>query len=259
MEFKKLLRKIWVISLVLVAFNVRADELAQAMNSPSKNATCSTNYNALKWYRASAEHNAVYREVFLLAENVIKQKVSSERLKPKQWGVILDIDDTTLDNSWWFYQHDIKNVPVTMKDFVTQIHSFATPGVKQFVQDIHDMGGYVNFVSNRPIVMQKITEENLRKEGIYFDQVLLDGPDSQTKMYGKNPRFLAVQNGRAPSILPSQKILAWFGDNIQDFPQLKQSDMIKKNANSDAYNSFGVSYFAVPNPMYGSWKDNQFN
>lgn len=257
----KIIINLLLASLMWVTSSARAaDEVTDETSKPALNdSKCVSSLNALKWYRDSSERNAIYREVFFLAENVIKQQVSSEGLKPKQWGVVLDIDETALDNSWWFYQQDVNNVPITKTDFATKIESIATPGVKQFVQDIHAMGGYVNFVTNRPIMMQKITEENLIKEGIYYDQILLDGSNSQTVSYGKSPRFLAVENGTSPSILPPQKIIAWFGDNIQDFPQLKQDQMFKQNPNGDAYKQFGVTYFALPNPMYGSWKNNSFN
>lgn len=229
-----------------------------ASGIPEVNST-SPNYNADMWYRDSAERNAIYREVFLLAENVIKQKIAAENLQPQQWGIIVDIDETTLDNSKWDYMHDIQHTQQSWNDFAAEAISVPTPGVKQFIADIHQMGGYVNLVSNRPITLQAATEKNLREQGIYFDQVLLDSTNKGTSFVDKNPRFAAIVAGTAPSKLPGQKILAWFGDNIQDFPKLKQTDMIKENANGDAYNVFGVSDFVLPNPMYGSWQANKFN
>jgi 5'-nucleotidase (lipoprotein e(P4) family) len=213
-------------------------------------------FNADKWYRNSAERNAIYREVFFLAENVIKQRVVQEKLQPQQWGVTLDIDETTLDNSVWNYRHDILGKQQTWNEFAAQAISIPLPGVKQFINDIHQMGGYINLVSNRPSTLQAATEKNLKQQGIYFDQVLLDATNVGTSFVDKNPRFKAIVQGAAPSKLPAQKVLAWFGDNIQDFPDLKQAQMIKKDPNGKAYEQFGVTDFALPNPMYGSWEIN---
>jgi predicted secreted acid phosphatase len=47
----------------------------------------------------------------------------------------------------------------------------------------------------------------------------------------------------------------WLGDNIQDFPMLTQT---LRSGPDSAYNKFGVSYFLLPNPMYGSWEKAEY-
>ena len=56
-----------------------------------------------------------------------------------------------------------------------------------------------------------------------------------------------------------RQVLGYFGDNIQDFPNIMQADAIKQDPNSDFYTKFGQEYFSLPNPGYGSWEHNQFN
>jgi predicted secreted acid phosphatase len=53
--------------------------------------------------------------------------------------------------------------------------------------------------------------------------------------------------------MPALVVLEWVGDNIQDFPRLSQA--IRNDADS-AFSRFGDSFFALPNPMYGSWQSN---
>ena len=119
--------------------------------------------------------------------------------------------------------------------------------------------GLVSFVTNRHATDEKIIEatvRNLEKEDVYFDQVLFSNPKLENKD-DKNPRFKAVETGKynediiTTSKLPPHMVIAYFGDNIQDFPNLKQKDMAK--ANEDAFKDFGNKYFIVPNSMYGSW------
>jgi predicted secreted acid phosphatase len=74
----------------------------------------------------------------------------------------------------------------------------------------------------------------------------LDGTPSD-----KNPRFEAVATGLTPASGTPLDIVAFVGDNILDFPRLAQSI---KAQGLPAFTDFGVRYFLVPNPMYGSWQ-----
>ncbi len=218
----------------------------------------SSQYFADKWYNASAERNAVYREIYFMAENVIRAQVESSHLKAHQWGIVMDIDETVLNNSNWGYRHNVLKDPQSWDDFATQAISIPTPGAKKFMSDIHKMGGYINLVSNRSNTLLSATIKNLKSQGLYFDQVLCDATNTGTSFVDKNGRFTAIVKGTSPSKLPAQIIVGWFGDNIQDFPHLFQAKMIKKNPNGSVYNQFGVTYFALPNPTYGSWQANSF-
>jgi predicted secreted acid phosphatase len=48
-----------------------------------------------------------------------------------------------------------------------------------------------------------------------------------------------------PGTTAPVNVLIWVGGNIRDFPALTQA--------SATYPEFGVRYFALPNPIYGSW------
>lgn len=212
-------------------------------------------YDAVQWYRDSAERNALYREIFYMGGNIIQQTVLNKKLKPHQWGVIFDIDETILDNSRWDYG-DVQGKKETWNAYAAKGVSLNTPGAKELINRIHAMGGYVNMVTNRKAFLKKITEQNLRDKGLYFDQVLYYTGNSDDWYPDKNPRFKAIVAGASPSALPAQKIIAWFGDNIQDMPDMMQSQMIRQDPYGSAFDKFGVMYFALPNPMYGSWENN---
>ena len=66
----------------------------------------------------------------------------------------------------------------------------------------------------------------------------------------KNPRFQRVQQGTAAPGVPALTVVAWVGDNILDFPALTQS----ARDDAAALANFGVRWFVLPNPMYGSWE-----
>jgi 5'-nucleotidase (lipoprotein e(P4) family) len=211
-------------------------------------------HKEIVWFQHAAERKAIDYEVFLAAENSIKAAITAQKLQPKQWGVVLDIDETVLDNSAWNYQHYINHSTQTWDQFAALSKSTAIPGAAEFTNHIHALGGYVNLVSNRNSNLLDATKKNLNDQHVYFDQVLLDTTKQGTSFVDKNIRFNAVTNGKSPSTLPPQKIIAWLGDNIQDFPDLKQTDFRNNPNNRSLYASFGKTYFVLPNPLYGSWE-----
>ena len=230
---------------------------------------------SIKWYRNSAERNALYNQAYNMGAAYVENWVSEHHPQASTWGVIIDIDETALDNSW--YYHKCGGEPSNESDFshyvANQKKSVALPGVRAFVNKVHNLGGYVTMVSNRDGSFKDETGNvldstlsNLKEQHIYFDQVVLANLSEAKVPKDKNPRFNAVINGNYDSHamvwsnkLPPHKVIAFFGDNIQDFPILKQSKMIKLDANDSTYGMFGKGYFIMPNPIYGSWTNNANN
>jgi predicted secreted acid phosphatase len=100
----------------------------------------------------------------------------------------------------------------------------------------------VVLVTNRKQDQCSATEENLHNVGIRYQRILCDRLGDSDK----NARFRAVIAGER-GVAPPLNVLIWIGDNIQDFPSLTQKD-------PGDLSTFGTQYFALPNPMYGSWQ-----
>lgn len=229
---------------------------------------------AIKWYRVSAEKKALYRQTFLAGTQYVSNIVQNQNLKPHTWGVILDIDETVLDNSFFFQKY--LNCLVNENSFEAYItmpgKSTALPGAKAFTHHVHNLGGYVSLVTNRDGTFSdktgtalEATIKNLKYEGVYFDQVVMANYRDAENASDKNLRFDAVKTGKYNKKLmiwshklPAHKIIAYFGDNIQDFPELKQKNLVDISGDSEEFDNFGNGYFILPNPMYGSWKSNHF-
>lgn len=219
--------------------------------------TCKNAYSPLsiKWYQHSSEIRALYRQIFSMS----KQKLLANKklVKPGTvCGTIFDIDETLIDNSQHMFELSEKDWHFTedgFEKFINQNLSIATPGASEITHYIHSIGCKVNIVSNRIVPWQKATEASLRKNNIYFDQIIL-APDLKTT--DKNLRFQAIENGISPAkIRKKQTIIAYYGDNIQDFPDIQQSSFLRNNKHGNAYNPFGNIYFVLPNPIYGSWNN----
>ena len=67
--------------------------------------------------------------------------------------------------------------------------------------------------------------------------------------------FLRGLMAMVPTVfgLAAADVLLWIGDNIQDFPRLRQD---VRSANDSAFAEFGDRFIVLPNPMYGSWERN---
>ena len=206
---------------------------------------------SVRWFRASAERRAAYLQGYRLATSVIERR--SAGLAPGSWAVILDADETVIDNSPYEQElaerHASYSEP-TWREWVLRESAAALPGAAAFTARVRALGGKVAIVTNRDDRYCDATRANLQKVGITADEVLCK---TDPKNGSKDPRFEAVAAGTAPSTLGPLKVLMWVGDNIQDFPRQSQSI---RTAGDAAFADFGESYIVLPNPMYGSWERN---
>ncbi len=201
------------------------------------------------WARNSAEHRAVYLEVYRAAGERLATLISGH--SRGSWGVIVDADETTLDNSE--YQRSRISSGGTFdaaswSAWVNQGRATALPGAPEFVALVHQLGGKVIIVTNRDEAQCPVTRANLSAAAITADLVLCKGLASD-----KNPRFESVQRGTAASGFPALVVLEWIGDNIEDFPLATQNI---RSGSDEAFAKFGDTYFVLPNAMYGSWEKN---
>jgi 5'-nucleotidase (lipoprotein e(P4) family) len=203
--------------------------------------------NDVRWFRTSAEYRAIARQTYLLATDRLPEL--SRGLAPQTWAVILDADETVLDNSEYEQRRfavDSGYTDASWNQWVNERAAVAIPGAVDFTRRVHDLGGRVVIVTNRAAPLCGATRENLRSVGVVTDLVLCE-PGTQSD---KNPRFESVQRGTAAPNLPPLTVVAWVGDNIQDFPALSQAS----RTDPAAIAQFGRRFFVLPNPMYGSWQ-----
>jgi 5'-nucleotidase (lipoprotein e(P4) family) len=201
----------------------------------------------IRWVRNSAEYRALTSEVYRAAASRLPELTKG--MAPGSWGVILDGDETVFDNSE--YQVRRTNVDSTYSAtswaaWCYERAAGAVPGAAEFTKTVQAMHGRVAIVTNRADSLCAATRDNLQKIGVTPDVVLCEPPGERDK----NPRFQRLQNGTAAPGLPPLKIVEWFGDNIYDFPNLSQAS----KTDTAAIANFGRRYFAIPNPMYGSWE-----
>jgi 5'-nucleotidase (lipoprotein e(P4) family) len=204
---------------------------------------------AIHWYRTAAEQRALYEQAYRWAGEHVR---SAGAGLTGPWGVILDADETVLDNSTYQLrraQAGLGYTPESWNDWVREEAAPALPGAVDFTGLVRRLGGRVAIVTNRDEAVCEPTRRNLAAVGVAADVVLCRQPGPSSK----EGRFRAVEEGTTPAGLPPLAVLAWVGDNIQDFPGGTQA---LRGAGAAVFADFGVRYFVVPNPMYGSWESN---
>lgn len=214
-------------------------------------------YDALttQAYKTATEHlEAALADDEWTAELTQQGKDLSE-LKP---AVVLDIDETVLDNSPFQARMIERNSgydPVAWEAWVLEAQADPVAGAVAFTNAANDLGITVIYLSNREANTEEATRLNLEAVGFPIseetDVVLL-----------KNERenWTSAKTERREHVAANYRILMLFGDDFNDFLPAKNITEAERDALLEEYHSHvGERWFIVPNPIYGSWNDAMFN
>jgi 5'-nucleotidase (lipoprotein e(P4) family) len=204
---------------------------------------------AIRWVRESAEHRAAFLQAFKAATARVEEAAATRA--PGTWAVVLDADETLIDNSVYQLERSRRGLPfdaASWRAWTERREATALPGAAAFLARVRALSGRIAIVTNRSAAECPDTEAVFSARGLVYDVMLCrpaQGPSD------KNPRFEAVARGTTAAGLPPLEIVAFVGDNVLDFPALGQSLRGKTDA---AFGDFGSRFFLLPNPMYGSWE-----
>ncbi|MFC2096539.1 5'-nucleotidase, lipoprotein e(P4) family [Bacteroidota bacterium] len=204
------------------------------------------------WYQKSGEMKAIYYQCF----NWAKLRVDSEAAKneSKKLAVVVDIDETMLDNSpseAKYIQTGIGYSKKTWSEWTSQIKAKALPGAVEFSKYAELKGVEVFYISNRSVDDFDVTLINLQNENFAF-------ADSAHLLLKKDNRS---KKPRRDIVLENFEIILLIGDNLLDFSEIFEDrtsnfgfDVVEENREK-----FGELFIVLPNPMYGEWENEVFN
>jgi 5'-nucleotidase (lipoprotein e(P4) family) len=204
---------------------------------------------SVNWYQRSAEMRAMYYQCFHQAKLALDNKLTDVDATDKK-AVVLDIDETILDNSPYEAMMIQKNLGYsnkTWKEWTKLAIAKPTPGVVDFLDYAKSKGVIVFYVSNRDIDERETTLKNMQKENMPFadtSHVLLKVNGSSDK----TPRYLKIAE--------NYKILLTIGDNLRDFKEIFGNRKVNYGINmaDSLKDQFGINFIMLPNPMYGDWE-----
>ncbi|MEO8016795.1 MAG: HAD family acid phosphatase [Pseudomonadota bacterium] len=226
--------------------------------------------HATLWMQVSPEYRAIVAQVYKLAEEKIaapgtgsaaleQSGVPAESLARLPTAVVLDLDETVLDNTVYqarlLRDRTVYNAK-SWGEWVGAGEAEGLPGARSFIARARALGHTVFFITNRdcttpaptasdPCPAKTATMRNLVALGIDAapdpDHMLLRGerPEWNTGAKTRRRAFIAA----------NYRIVALVGDDLGDFtdPQIYAGDRARLEPR------FGQSWFLLPNPIYGSW------
>jgi acid phosphatase len=223
--------------------------------------------DATLWVRFAAEYKAITRQTFVAATRQLSAAIASPtwtaivsdgsspstQQSRRPVCVIMDVDETVLDNSAYQQELILNNRSFSGESwsrFVNSKVSPAVPGAKSFVDTCRRMGVAVFFVTNRDFSLEPATRENLISEGLLR-------PSDPDVILSKNerPEWTSGKSVRRNSIAASYRVLMLVGDDLNDFLFVKKSNLQQRTQLAEKHQRYwGERWFMLPNPDYGSWE-----
>lgn len=205
--------------------------------------------NDLKWVRDAAEYHALALQTYRAVTTHVERQAAARARG--SWAVVLDADETIINNLQYQIERGRQGLGYTAESWnawVRRREATPIPGAPAFLSRVRALGGRIAIVTNRLGSECADTEAVFRAHQLAYD-VMLCRPDGTPS--DKNPRFASVAGGQAFGLTAPVDVVAFVGDNILDFPSLSQA---ARKTGDAAFSDFGVRYFILPNPMYGSWQ-----
>ena len=207
------------------------------------------NMMAVLYHQQAAEYRALCYQAFNVAKWRLNEKVAYNTGK-KPLAVIVDVDETVLDNSPYNARMVKKNetyTPESWSKWVGMRQAAAVPGAVDFLKfaDSKEVG--VFYITNRSQADKQSTLDNLRLLGfpqVEFNHVYCKLTDSN-------------KEERREEIAKQYNIIMLCGDNMNDFSaQFEKQPTYHRNSVTDSIAPvFGDKYIVLPNPMYGDWEN----
>lgn len=209
---------------------------------------------ATLFMQKSAEYRALCYQAFnwaqksLDADDKTKKKLPKiERKKPR--AVVVDIDETVLDNSpqqAYNIRHRLPFLQANWTAWVNMRKAKPIPGAIDFLNYANKKGVRVFYVSNRIEVEKPGTIDNLKAVGfpdVSDETVLLMKSDSS-------------KEERRQSIMQKYRIALLIGDNLNDLSKVfERKSVPDRFAEVDKLREiWGASFIVIPNAMYGAWE-----
>jgi acid phosphatase len=227
------------------------------------------NLNAVAWAQTAVEHDLVYREVYRSAQEKLLRALRDPRwdalshddrrgpfqgLKP---AVILDIDETVLDNSP-YQARLVRSGKAFNEDawaqWCKEQAAKPLPGAVEFTQYAARRGVTVFYLSNRAKDLNEVTIANLRKAGFALNA----GADSFLGlgvMFQDCKQIGASKGCRRKLVAERYRVLMQFGDQLGDFVDAQGGTPIAREQAVEPYLAWiGERWFVLPNPTYGAWE-----
>lgn len=208
---------------------------------------------AVLWQQFSGERRALSYQTFALARMLLDRDLRTNRRRKMKRAIIVDVDDTVLDNSGfqaWRIRNHRPYDEQEWTEWCNRAVATAVPGAVEFLRYANSRGVRVFYISNRKLVEKEGTATNLKQVGFpeVNEQTLLVKTDPKSS--SKEPRRVAVSS--------KYRVVLLMGDDLNDFAEVFENSRTASariEATDQSKARFGARFIVLPNPMYGHWED----
>lgn len=205
---------------------------------------------AVAWFQNSAEYRELCYQAYNAALDQVVKAVSRHKATDKPLAIVLDADETVLDNSAFeagLIGTNNAYSSQTWKEWCNDAKALAMPGAAEYLQAVDRLGVDIFYASNRSL--KDHGEGSARNmKAIGFPQVDAKHMIFKTDSSNKQARFDAV--------MKDYDVIVFMGDNAGDLPiGTYHKSQAERNALVDQHKEdFGRRFIALPNPTYGDWE-----
>ena len=202
--------------------------------------------NAVLWFQTSGEARALSYQAFNMAKMMLDQDLNSSRRSSKKRAIVVDVDETILDNSPYQAQSILtgKGYPEGWDIWVEKATARPIPGALDFLRYASRKGVAIFYITNRKNLFRTATLENLKTLGFPVDpQHVMLRTMTKSKV------------SRRQKVLKDHRIILLMGDALGDFSEIFEGPLAQRQKNVDRWQQqFGKKFIVLPNPMYGAWE-----
>lgn len=236
-------------------FALSACTLETAEEAPESACACNSQTHltaGVLFTQHSGEYKALCYQAYASAKMQLPEAVAGVE-KP---AVVLDLDETVLDNSpytAWQILNDRPYTPETWDDWVNLAEAEEVPGASDFLRFADSLGVRLMYISNRDTSQLAPTIANMESLGL--PQLTPDHFMLKSNTSDKTARREAVRES-------GYEIVMLVGDNLGDFTggYDKPATNDERNRLADRHSDrFGSKYIVLPNTLYGTWEGALYN
>ncbi len=231
------------------------------------------NLNAVVWTQTAVEHDLLFMQTYRDARLQLLKALKDPRwdaltkddrmapLKGLKPAVVLDVDETALDNSPYQARLIKSGGEYNEADWAAwckEEAARALPGAVEFTRFAAKHGIAVIYISNRAKDLDTVTLDNLRKVGFP-----VSGPEAFLGLgtFVEGCEQVGTEKScRRQLISRKYRVLMQIGDQIVDFATvLANTPDGRRQAVANYLPWIGTRWFMLPNATYGSWEPALFN
>jgi 5'-nucleotidase (lipoprotein e(P4) family) len=232
--------------------------------------------NAILWQQRAVEYRATALQVYRQAgarlasvkNNGLTASVEQQRaggFRSKRPAVVLDIDETVLDNTPFnalLVREGRSFDPLDWGQWVMAARAAAVPGAREFIQRARAARFRVIFITNRECNRTGAYNAQGRSLDCPQKRATLDNLETALGFRPADADLLmrfevqgrddSDKQARRLEVARTHRIAMLIGDDLNDF--IRRADYTPENHGNFWGAASGAAWYALPNAIYGSWE-----